>query len=62
MLHKYNGPSRNSCGDIVGVWAKCGERVEPWTAGYKWRDVTCEACRAHPDCGIAVAKKSKAAK
>lgn len=62
MLHKYNGPSHNSCGEITGVWSRCGERVLPWEARYKWKDVDCEACREHPDYGISLAKKRKSVK
>lgn len=59
MLHKHNGPAFNSCGDITGVWSKCGERVQPWEATYRWTDVECEPCRLHSDCRIALAKKRK---
>ena len=59
MLHKYNGPARDSCGIIDGVWSKCGVRVQPWRIVYKWMYVTCEACLAHPDFSIASTKKRK---
>lgn len=62
MLHKYNGAAYDSCGQMNGVWSKCGDRVQPWEAKYQWEDVTCEACRAHPDCGISLAKKRKSPK
>lgn len=60
MLHKYNGPARGSYEEITGVWSKCGKRMEPWRAVYKWIYVSCEACLAHPDYGIALAKKRTA--
>lgn len=59
MLHKYDGPAHESDGRIVDVWTKCYRRVEPWDARYRWIDVKCDDCLAHPDHCIAVAKKRK---